>query len=180
MEEIIFYVIIFIIIIIIIKWISSSELKKQKRKIKAILEKLECIEVDADTVIVDGTSYNQNVPVDVYGTELNPNDSTFITGATASPSSIRRRYHKQENITKFKSTLYIPIIYQNQEYKFDTNLPINQTTLRMKMYMQKNIPVYVKEFNSSGKTTGVEFIVDFRFLNVNGISLVNTNYYKVN
>ncbi|MBU2976059.1 hypothetical protein [Zobellia sp. B3R18] len=179
MEEIIFSIVLFALVTITIKWISSWQLKKQTRQTKALLEKLKRIEVNTDTIIVDGINYNESVPLDVYGTELNPDDSTFYRGTGLNNYSMRKRFHKQETITRFKSTFYIPIIYQNQEYKFSTNLPIDQITLRMKFYMQKEIPVYVQEFNGSGKTTGVKFFLDFRFLNVKSINLVTTNYYKV-
>ncbi|WP_282057143.1 hypothetical protein, partial [Maribacter luteus] len=73
------------------------------------MKELKFIEIDSDTIIVDGTSYTQNVPVDVYDTELDPNSPNFYKGTgLSSDLKFRDTFHKQKDFTRFKSTIYVP------------------------------------------------------------------------
>ncbi|WP_282057176.1 hypothetical protein, partial [Maribacter luteus] len=71
-EELIFYIVILILLAISGKLFSKFKQKRNAREIEEYLRSQKQIQVDADTIIVDGTSYTQNVPVDVYDTELDP------------------------------------------------------------------------------------------------------------
>ncbi|SIT01336.1 hypothetical protein SAMN05421766_10714 [Zobellia uliginosa] len=181
MEELIFYIVILVLLTISGKLFPKFKQNRNAQKIETYLQTLKYVDIDTDTIVVDGTSYTQSVPVDVYDTELDPNSPNFYrgTGGT-SDFKFRNTFHKQKDFTRFKSTVYVPIIYQDQEYKFSMNFPIDQTTLRMKLYMQKKLRAYIQEFNDMDDTrSDFQFLLDFRFLNDKSITLVPTNDYKI-
>ncbi|MDO6811300.1 hypothetical protein Q4603_21980 [Zobellia galactanivorans] len=177
----IYIIVIFGLIAIGLEWSLRLGQKKQEREIKAYLQTLEYVDIDADTITVDGTSYVESVPVDVYDTELDPNSPNFYrgTGGT-SDFKFRDTFHKQKDFTRFKSIIYLTIPYRDREYEFSTTLPIDQTTLRMRLYLQKKLRAYIQWcYDDDDSPNEIQFLLDFRFMNEDEITLVPTDYYRV-
>ncbi|CAZ94507.1 Hypothetical protein ZOBELLIA_434 [Zobellia galactanivorans] len=110
-------------------------------------------------------------------------DGTRCKRAPAGGTSdfkFRDTFHKQKDFTRFKSIIYLTIPYRDREYEFSTTLPIDQTTLRMRLYLQKKLRAYIQWcYDDDDSPNEIQFLLDFRFMNEDEVTLVPTDYYRV-
>ncbi len=172
---VIFSAIIFLVFSIIyfsLKIKVSNNIKKRND----YLNTLDRFEIQLDSIKIDGFHWQENIPVDVYDNELDPNSSSFYGGANY--FSVKNKFHKNKVTTKFKTKIYITLNYRDSDFEFNLNLPIEHTNVRMKFYMKKKMIIYVDKIEDDYSTENFRFLFDFRFLNTEGISIVSTNFFK--
>ncbi|WP_148638337.1 hypothetical protein [Olleya sp. ITB9] len=157
------------LILFIIEIVNKFQSKKANKKRLQLFKRFKQVTLVLDHIKIDGLHWQENRPVDIYDNQLDPNGSKFNKQAHLGG------YHKQKNLTKFKSTLQIPIHYLGQEYTYNTQLPVEHTILRMKFYQQKTLPIYI--YPSSPTT--VEFALDFTCLNLPNVGLMTTPIYNI-
>ncbi len=137
------------------QWEEENPIKK----IKKALVGLETFQLDLDTIKIDGFNWNENVPVDIYNKELDPNDPFLYRTFEHDAFRFKGKFHKNKEVLKFYSRLYIPINYKGEEKTYEFNLPIEHTKIRMQFYIQKQTTVYFDEFE--GRRI---FLLDFNFM----------------
>ncbi len=135
--------------------------KKEEKKLKAYLQTLEQFEIDLETAEVEGTHWSEVVPTDVYGTELDPNSDHFYR--TSGFHGFRNRYHKDKRVTKFSSRILITFPYNGVDHTAKIQLPIEDTTVRMKFYLKKKTTVFVEKIDQR-----YNYIIDLSFLERRG------------
>jgi len=160
MVEIEFAIIIIILIIVfVISLYTKYENRKKLKGLNEYLKTLEKFEIDLDTIKVDGFHWQENIPVDVYDNELKPYNDNFY----GRRHNLKGKFHKQKNLTKFKTKLYITVNHLNSEYHYTTSLPTEHTNIRMKFYTQKKTNVYIGKTENED-SNGICFLFDFRFI----------------
>ena len=137
------------------QWEEENPIKK----IKKALEGLETFQLDLDTIKIDGFNWNENVPVDIYNKELDPNDPFLYRTFEHDAFRFKGKFHKNKEVIKFYSRLYIPINYKGEEKTYEFNLPIEHTKIRMKFYLQKKATVYVKALKGENN-----YLLDLNFM----------------
>lgn len=161
MEGLIIIIALFIIVSAI-KFSLKISNKKQLKSFEAHLKKLESFKINLNKAKIDGFNWYETVPVDTYGTELDPSDDTFYRKSMF--ESFRGKYHKDKQVTKFSTKIILPVKYNHYENTFHLKIPLEHTIVRMKFYLQKEITVYVEDEQN--------FIFDFNFLECDGISYI--------
>ncbi len=174
--ELIFFAIV-LLVFSIIYFYSKKEESNNLKKRDDYLNRLDRFEIQLDSIKIDGLHWQENIPVDVYDNELDPNSSSFYGGANSS-FSVKNKFHKNKVTTKFKTKIYITLNYRDSDFEFNLNLPIEHTNVRMKFYMKKKMIIYVDKIEDDYSAESFRFLFDFRFLNTEGISIVSTNLKK--
>lgn len=174
MEKLILILIIFSIIIIL-NYYSNYKSRKKKRKRLKHIRSLDSFIISSDNFKTFGTYWRESIPVDIHYKELNPNDP-FLYGRK-SFGFITTRFHKQKEVNKFNTKIKVIIPYQNKKYTFKDTLNINEISLKLGFYKNKNITVYVEKIKNNG-IEDIKFYFDFTFLENTVVDMVSTNYYN--
>lgn len=166
MEKNIISTVLFLIIIFYLtikKLYLKTIYKEKKDSLYKHLKKLPKIEISLeDSIKTNGFYWQESIPVDISDNKLDPKDP-FLYGQALSPV-LSEKFHKNKTFTNFKTKLYISIPYLDSQYKFNINLPIEETIIRMNLYTKKKMDIYVQEGIDENNNILFIFLFDFTFL----------------
>ncbi len=161
------FVVVLIVVSIIFLLIAFVKNKLDRKKLfkfeKSILEK-PYLEIDLETIIVEGFHYSENIDVDVYDNKI---DSTSYTNYS-NPYSLGNKFHKKKEVTRFYSIVKFTFDYKGSSYTSKNKIPIDEVSLRMQLLTQKRGKIYVLdaiEDEVKAKEGMTKFYLDLRFLN---------------
>ena len=146
---------------------------KDQKALKKHLQTLDKFSLDLDSIRIDGFDWQENVPVDIYGHELDTSSHHFYRNSSSGYLNFKDRYHKDTNIQRFSSRLYIPVQFKDINKIIELTLPLEETILRMKFYLQKQTTVYYQESQEShsDQNNKASLIFDFEF--------IENGFYKI-
>jgi hypothetical protein len=153
------------VVVLLFKVILYFNRRADKNRLTNYFNGLDRFKIDLEAATVKGKSWRQNVPVDLYGNELNPSDDDFYTQADHSPFRFKDKYHKDTYKMKFQSTVIIPINYRNISKKVKIELPVEAARIMIKFHLEKQLTVYIDPNGEREK-----LILDFRAMNFKGLS----------
>lgn len=174
MDKLIIILLLFLIISIV-NFLNNYNSKKKQKKRDDYIKSLASFTIASATFEVAGIHWRESVPVDIQDNELSANDP-FLYGRR-SFGFISTKFHKQKEVSKFNTKIQVSIPYQNKRYIFKDTLAIDETSLRLGLYNNENITVYVEKLKNKGLEE-VKFYFDFSFLTNNTITIISTNYYR--
>ncbi|WP_064966700.1 hypothetical protein [Tenacibaculum ovolyticum] len=160
-STLLFYII--IVYLAIKKFYLKPRNKEKTDSFYKDLKKLHKFEISLeDSIKTNGFYWQESIPVDISDNKLDPKDP-FLYGEALSPV-LSEKFHKNKTFTNFKTKLYISIPYLDSQYKFNINLPIEETIIRMNLYTKKKMEVYVEERIDENNDICFIFFFDFTFL----------------
>ena len=161
---------------------KSTKRKKEIRTLgnNIFVRNKENFAIDLDNIIVEGFSYSEGVGVDVYDEELEEKK-------LANRYTLSNTFHKYKDTTRFNSLIIIPFNYNGRSYNLKTKIPKEDISIRMKLYQQKTTQIYISSLKvndlprehaprisgNNNKLDNDYFFIDFRFLDIESIYLVN-------
>lgn len=105
---------IFIVIFYFVRYFITKR-KESNSKFLDYLSTLDSFVLNLETVKIDGFNWNENIPVDTYDNELDPNDDFLYRTSSYHSLRFKGKFHKNKDVVKFSSKLYIPINYKNKK-----------------------------------------------------------------